>query len=205
MEFNDVIRKRQTVRDFQQKEVPSNIIDYAIENAFKAPSYNHLREWDFIILKNQESKLLLIKSENLYKTASRDELEDAFKNEDMIMKEMYLDAIPKQKKMILSAPAVIVVVFKPKTKVFDAKKIYDLNCLASVWTCIENLLLSLAEYDVFGVTYIPQNIESVKEKFNIPDNLEIAAIIPIGYMDHSAKIPKQRPIDIKAHIHNDTW
>jgi hypothetical protein len=107
--------------------------------------------------------------------------------------------------MILSAPLVIVVVFKPKTKVLDAKKIYDLNCLASVWACIENLLLSLAEYDVFGATYIPQNIETIKERLRIPDNLEIATIIPIGYKDNSAKVLKQKTINIGGHIHIDNW
>ncbi|MBK7711025.1 MAG: nitroreductase family protein [Bacteroidales bacterium] len=51
MELRDAIEKRQTIRDFQNMEVPRDIINYAIENAFKAPSYNHLREWDFIIIK----------------------------------------------------------------------------------------------------------------------------------------------------------
>jgi nitroreductase len=205
MELRDAIEKRRTIRDFQNIEVPLDIINYAIENAFKAPSYNHLREWDFIIIKALESKLSLINAENLDKTPSKVELESVFENEAIIMKEMYLNAIPKQKKMILNAPSVIVVVFKPKTKVLDAKKIYDLNCLASVWTCIENFLLSLAEHDVFGVTYIPQNIETVKEKLRIPDNLEIAAIIPIGYKDNSAKILKQKTIDISGRIHKDNW
>jgi len=205
MELKDVIEKRRTVRDFQDREVPDTIIDYAIENAFKAPSYNHLREWDFIILKHLESKLALINAENLDVKGSNDELENTFQNEEIIMKEMYLDAIPKQKKMILSAPLVIVVVFKPKTKVIDAKKIYDLNCLASVWACIENFLLSLAEHDVFGVTYIPQNVETIKERLRIPDNLEIATIIPIGYKDHSAKVLKQKTINISGRIHIDNW
>jgi nitroreductase len=205
MELKDAIEKRRTIRDFQNKEVPRNIINYAIENAFKAPSYNHLREWDFIIIKNFESKLNLINAENLDKTPSSAELESVFENETTIMKEMYLDAIPKQKKMILSAPLVIIVVFKPKTKVLDANKIYDLNCLASVWACIENFLLSLAEHDVFGVTYIPQNIEAVKERLRIPENLEIAAIIPIGYKDNNAKVLIQKTIDISGRIHIDNW
>jgi nitroreductase len=205
MELRDAIEKRRTIRDFQNTEVPRNIIDYAIENAFKAPSYNHLREWDFIIIKNLESKLSLIHAENLDKTPSKVELKSVIEDEPAIMKEMYLDAIPKQKKMILNAPSVVVVVFKPKTKVIDANKIYDLNCLASVWTCIENFLLSLAEHDVFGVTYIPQNIEKVKERLRIPDNLEIAAIIPIGYRDNGAKVLEHKTIDISGRIHMDNW
>jgi len=205
MNFKEVIEKRRTIRDFQDKSVPNSIIKYAIENGFKAPSYNHLREWDFIIINSLDSKLKLIESEQLDKSIDFNQLELQFKNTESIMKEMYLDAIPKQKKMILDAPSVVIVVFKPKTKVENIKKIYDLNCLASVWACIENFLLSLAEHDVYGVTFIPQNIDLIKQKLEIPDDLEIASIIPIGYKADNAKILKQKVINIVERIHNEKW
>ena len=203
MKLKEVIEKRRTVRDFQNKEIPKTIIEYAIENGFKAPTYNHLREWDFIIINSLESKLKLIESEDLDKAINIDELENLFENEEIIMKEMYLDAIPKQKKMIISAPSVIIVVFKPKINVEKAKKIYDLNCLASVWACIENFLLSLAEHDVYGVTFIPQNIDTIKDKLRIPIDLEIATIIPIGYKADDARILKQKTINISERIHDE--
>ena len=205
MEFKEVINKRSTIRDFQDKMIPVNIIEYAIENGFKAPTYNHLREWDFIIINSLESKLKLIKSEQLDRTIDINELEKVFRNEETIMKEMYLDAIPKQKKMILEAPTVIIIVFKPKTLVIQAQRAYDLNCLASVWTCIENFLLSLAEFDVYGVTFIPQNIDQIKKEMGIPDKLEIAAIIPIGYKTEGAKVLKQKEVNIKERIHLESW
>jgi len=205
MEFKEVIEKRRTIRDFQNKEVPMNIVESAIANGFKAPTYNHLRAWDFIVINNLAEKQQLIEVENIEEEIDVKALEIQFENEDIIKKEMYLEAIPKQKRMILSAPTVVVVIFKPKTKVAEAKRIYDLNCLASVWTCIENFLLSLAEHDVYGVTYIPQNIEILKTKLGIPEELEIAAIIPIGYKAENAKILKQKSIDIRDRIHFNKW
>lgn len=205
MELKEVIEKRKTIRDFRDKKVSATIIDYAIENGFKAPTYNHLRDWDFIIINGLESKLKLIESENLEKVIGIQELERLFKDEEPIMREMYLDAIPKQKKMILQAPTVIMVVYKPKTRVSEARKVYDLNCLASAWTCIENFLLSLAEHNVYGVTFIPQNTESIKKKLEVPDELEIAAIIPIGYMADDARILKQKNINIAERKHYEKW
>jgi nitroreductase len=205
MEFKEVIDKRRTIRDFQKKAVPMDIIEYAVENGFKAPTYNHQREWDFIVVSNVESKIKLIDSEGLNKVIDLKGLEESFKGEDVIMKEMYLEAIPKQKKMILEAPSVVIVVFKPKTLVEKAKKIYDLNCLASVWTCIENFLLSLAEHDVYGVTFIPQNIELLKEVLEIPQELEIASVIPIGYKAENAKNLTQKAINRKEKIHFEKW
>jgi len=205
MEFKEVIDKRRTIRDFQHKEVPMDIIEYAIKNGFQAPTYNHFRAWDFIVINNQAAKQQLVEVENIEKEIDVKELEILFEHEEAIKKEMYLEAIPKQKRMILEAPTVMVVVFKPKTKVEEAKTIYDLNCLASVWTCIENFLLSLAEHDVYGVTYIPQQIETLKRKLNIPEELEIAAIIPIGYKADDAKIVRQKTIDIHERIHFNKW
>jgi nitroreductase len=205
MEFKEVVEKRRTIRDFQKKIVPENIIKYAIENGFKAPSYNHLREWDFIIINSQELKLKLIEAEQLEKSIDVKRLESKLKNENALMKEMYMDAIPKQKNMILDAPSLVIVVFKPKTKVEDAKRIFDLNCLASVWACIENFLLSLAENDVFGVTYVPKNTESIKKKMGIPDSLEIAAIVPFGYQTENVRMLKQEKINVSERIHHEKW
>ena len=205
MELKDAIEKRRTVRDFQNIKVPFGIVEYAIENGFKAPSHNHLREWNFIIVNSMEIKLNLLDSENLEKVRNIQEFEKIFENEEISKKEMYLDAIPKQKTMILSAPLIVIVVFKPKTKVEKAKNVYDLNCLASVWTCIENFLLSLAENDVYGVTYIPQNPEMLRIKLGIPSELESASIIPIGYKSNFAKDLKQKEIDITKQMHFEKW
>lgn len=200
MELKEAIEKRRTVRDFKKKHIAFEIIRYAIENAFKAPSYNHFREWNFIIIKKMETKLKIIESESLDKKINLAELKKSLKNEAKIMMEMYLNAIPKQKRMILNAPVVVVLVFKPKMPIEKVKKIYDLNCLASAWCCIENLLLSLAEHNIYGVTFIPQNIEKIKENLKIPKEKEIAAIIPIGYKDDYAKILKQKTINISERI-----
>ena len=205
MELKEAIEKRRTVRDFQNRIIPENILDYAIGNGFKAPTYNHLREWDFIVINRLETKLQLIEAEQLDTLMDSRELEAIFENEEAIMKAMYLDAIPKQQKMILEAPTVVVVVYKPKTRVEDVKRIYDLNCMASVWACIENFLLSLAEHDVFGVTFIPQHSNVIKTKLGIPDELEIAAIIPVGYKVEGSGILKQKTVNIAERIHKERW
>jgi nitroreductase len=163
MELKEVIEKRRTIRDFQSRAVPESIIGYAIGNGFKAPTYNHRRDWDFIIIRGLEEKLKLIEIENLDQSINIKELERLFRNEETIVTEIYLDVIPKQKKMILDAPSVVIVIFKPKTRVDKAKSIDDLNCLASVWACIENFPLSLAEHGVYGVTFIPRNIEKFRD------------------------------------------
>ncbi len=175
MELFEVINRRRTLRDFSQAEVPYEIIEKALKAGLKAPSYNHLKEWDFVLVKESNLRFALTQTEPMSESVT-DEMKQQFENCDSLAKSMYLDAIPKQKKMILTAPELLVVIYKPKTQVAQSTRVYDLNCLASVWCCIENILLSLAENDVFGVTFIPQNTTAVKSALNIPQELEIAAI-----------------------------
>lgn len=204
MDFETVAQKRRTVREFDERSVPDEIVRRAISLAFMAPSYNHLRQWDFVLVTEFDIKETLTLTETMSESVTP-EMEKLFGNVDVLARHMYLDAIPKQKRMILSAPIVCVVVYKPKTSIECATKIYDLNCLASVWCCIENFLLSLAENDVFGVTFIPQNTPAVKKVLSIPEILEVAALIPIGYRKIGAAEIMQKEVHIDDHIHREKW
>ncbi|VBB08876.1 nitroreductase [Lucifera butyrica] len=204
MELKDVIIKRRTIRDFSDKPINQEIIKKALRDGLKAPSYNHLKQWDFILVKDHNIRMDLTQTEKMTEEIT-DGLRLAFANHEALAQEMYLDAIPKQKRMILTAPELLVIIYKPKTQIIESKRVYDLNCLASVWCCIENILLSLAEEDIFGVTFIPQNTSAIKEVFNIPQELEIAAIIPFGYKAPDAKIIPQQEIALESRLHINNW
>lgn len=204
MELQEVIMKRRTIRDFSDKPIEKDIVNAALQSGLHAPSYNHLKQWDYILVKDIKTRLALTETEEMTEEVP-DKLEQAFEGYESLAKEMYLDAIPKQKRMILTAPELLVVAYKPKTQVSDSKRVYDLNCLASVWCCIENILLSLAEKDVFGVTFIPKNTPGVKRVLGIPEELEVAAIIPFGYKAPAAKIVPQKEIVLEDRIHTNKW
>jgi nitroreductase len=53
MEFNDVVRRRKMIRQYElDKPVPDYIIRKLIENAHKAPSAGHTQVQEFIIVKD---------------------------------------------------------------------------------------------------------------------------------------------------------
>ncbi len=205
MDFYKVIDKRRTVRSFSDRKVPKEIIYKILEAGVKAPTYNHLREWDFLLVKDENTRLNIVKAEGIPDSVNITELEQNFIDADAHAKQMYLDAIPRQKSMLLKAPELLVVVFKPKTKVDKSKSVYDLNCLSSAWCCIENILLAMAAENLFGVTYIPQKSKEVKKVLNVPEELEIAALIPFGYKPDESNVVPQKNIDLKTRIHINTW
>lgn len=204
MELQKTIETRRSIRDFDNKEVPLCLIQKALKAGLMAPTFNHLKQWDFILVADKRVRLQLVGTEDMTAEVT-EELKQAFAKADPLSREMYLDAIPKQKKMLMEAPELLAVVYKPKTQVVDSKRVYDLNCLASVWCCIENFLLSLAEDDLYGVTFIPQNTAAVKQILGVPKELEVAALIPFGYKSQTAKLPFQKEIHLEDKLHFNRW
>lgn len=204
MELIRAISTRRTVRDFAEEAIPDPIIKKALEAGLKAPSYNHQKQWDFILVKNREIRLQLTQTEAMKDKVDND-LQEKFEKHDPLSKAMYLEAIPKQRSMMMEAPELLIVVYKPKTSIKESVRVYDLNCLSSVWCCIENILLSLAEDEVFGVTFIPQNTERVKDILNIPSDLEVAAFIPFGRKAANITLLPQKEVSVAEKLHINQW
>jgi nitroreductase len=205
MQFYDVIDKRRTIREFSPETVPEEKTKRVITAGLKAPTYNHLREWDFILIKDESVRHRIVLTDQIQDDYTDDELQKTFGDHDPIAREMYINAIPKQKRMILTAPEVMIVIFKPKTRVADSKRIYDLNCLASVWCCVQNILLAMAEEDLYGVTFVPKHTDNLKVLLRIPDELEIASIIPFGFKADHATPLRQKEVDLSGKIHLNKW
>ena len=51
MEFYDVIDNRRTVREFLDKEVDFEAVKRILEAGNKAPTWNHNRNWSYIVLR----------------------------------------------------------------------------------------------------------------------------------------------------------
>ncbi|AIF68745.1 NAD(P)H oxidase [Palaeococcus pacificus DY20341] len=50
MEFFDVVKKRRSIRKFQEKEVPREYIEKILEAAFYSPSSRNRRPWHFVVV-----------------------------------------------------------------------------------------------------------------------------------------------------------
>ena len=56
MELYEAINKRRTVREFLDKPVDFEAIKRILEAGNKAPTWNHNRNWSFIVLRTDEEK-----------------------------------------------------------------------------------------------------------------------------------------------------
>ena len=56
MEFNEVINQRKTSREWTDREVDFEVIKRILEAGMKAPSWDHYRNWQFIVLHERKDK-----------------------------------------------------------------------------------------------------------------------------------------------------
>lgn len=203
MDFYEVIEKRRTVREFLPEPVEQEKLPRVLAAGLKAPSHNHLREWEFILVKDFEQRQRVVNLGVAAKDYSETEVQEATRTMSDWEKEAYLKALPVQRRMLTSSPELLIVCFRMIKPLIDCKTLYELNSYASVWACIENILLAMAAEGLYGVTFMPRETASLKKMLGIPDDYEVATIIPIGYPERY--YVKQKPVLLKEKIHYDQW
>jgi len=203
-EFYDVVSRRRSVRGFQSRPVEAEKLRKVLEAGLKAPTHNHMREWDFILLKDIEKRKEALDVEPSSHDFSEKEIHEWTDNIlDKLKKEMYLKGLPIQRRMLMSAPELLIVCFRMTKPLKDCKTLFDLNSFASIWACIENIMLAMAAEGLYGVTKIPFETADLKKKLGVPEDYEVAAIIPIGYpQEHFVK---QKKVSLQEKMHHDKW
>ena len=172
MELYDAIEKRRTIREFKDIPVDMKTIKKIISAGLKAPTNNHLREWEFIVVndKQERSKILNLKDMTSYEECEK--MMDHYGMTDSDQRGMYHIAMPKQFSMLYNSGCLILPFFRLRDPLLHPVNLSSLNEFASIWCCIENILLAAAAEGIFGVTRIPmeEELEHIKKTVNPPDN-----------------------------------
>ncbi len=203
-EFYEVVTRRRTVREFGPAPVPAESVRRALEAGLRAPCNAHLKSWQFILLRDREKRSRAV-SEGLKArdVKDRDEIErivSRFTEEEL--KKVYRRSLPVQRTMMLQAPEVLVVCYKMKAMA-ECRSLFELNPLASVWMCIENIMLALAAEGLFGCTYTPYDAQGLMDALRVPPGYQVAAVVPFGFPREE---PESRvPESLEERLHIDEW
>jgi nitroreductase len=205
-DFYAVLNRRHSVRIFQDRPVEREKLSRIIVAGLKAPSHNHMREWEFIFLRDPKKRLAVMELGEVFsRTPDKRFLEQTLeKIRDRIQRDVYFHSVPMQEKMILTAPELLLVCFKMSRPLRSCETLFDLNCFASAWAAVENILLAMAAEGLYGVTMVPFKTGRLKQLLKIPDDYEVATFIPIGYPDKEYRI-QQIGVSSEDRIHIDEW
>lgn len=110
MELYEAINKRKTTREFLETEVDFEIIKRILEVGNKAPTWDHNRNWQYIVMRTDEEKK--------YAFSEAKAIADKFDADRYLNmprpypitlgQKMYGYAMPKQYTMLKDAPYVII-------------------------------------------------------------------------------------------------
>ena len=205
MEFYDAVNKRKTCRDWLNKDIDLNIIKKIIDAGLKAPTHNHMREWEVIVLHTPEEKAKALKF-------TKEGIEQFTKNnpidswpEGTKQQKMYKYAMPRQYTMLADAPYIIIPLFKARN--LQAKSVDELNAFASIWCVIENIFLAATAEGLSCSISVPIGKEgkSVCKELGVPDDYMMLVYIGIGYPDNKAPDLEQHTYTADDKIHFGTW
>lgn len=207
MELYEAINTRRTTREFSDKEVGFEAIKRILQAGNKAPTWDHNRNWQFIVLKTDEEKDFAFSEAK----AIADKF-DAQRYLNMprpypitLGQKMYGYAMPKQFTMLKNAPYVIIPLFKSKE--LNGEYVSKLNPFATIWCVVENIFLAATAEGLSCSMRIPldKEHEIVKKKLKVPPTYMIPVIIGIGYANPNEPILEQYNPDVDKQIHIGKW
>lgn len=161
MEFFEVVEKRRTIRDFENEEMPVEIIEKIIDAGLKAPTNDHMRDWHYIVIRDKKVVMRLL--DIIPKGISEEDMNQLLIDwnlSDKEQQEAYRNAVPKQHKMLLDASVIVIPLLKQKTDILHPDNISHLNGFASIWCSIENIFLAATAERYACTLRIPLGDES---------------------------------------------
>lgn len=207
MELYEAINKRKTTREFLEKEVDFEVIKRILEAGNKAPTWDHNRNWQYIVIRTDEEKE--------YAFSEAKAVADKFDADRYLNlprpypitlgQKMYGYAMPKQYTMLKEAPYVIIPLFKSKE--LNGEYVSKLNPFATIWCVIENIFLAATAEGLSCSMRIPLNKEHdiVKKKLKVPPTYMIPVFIGIGYANPEEVQLEQYKPDIDKQIRFGRW
>ena len=208
MDFYEVLEKRRTYRDFSDREVSDEILKRVIGSAFKAPTNDHLRQLEFVVVRGREhiDKVIAPLAKNM--AAFKELVAEVDESDDKDKMAMFADALPKQQRMLMQSGLLIIPFFRQLTwPLLKPVEQSSLNYFASAWCALENMLLAATAEGLGAVFHIPvsDEAEKIKEIVGAPEGYEFTCLLTMGYPAENAFLPKQKVIDVESRIHTGIW
>ncbi len=199
MEFYEVINRRRSIRQFEDREISREILVRILDAGLKAPSSNHQRRWELVTLTDKAVIMDLAKFIRPYPCR--------IQVPKTPQQEMFQIAYPRQRTMIEEASCVILPYFKQKYPLSNDKNGYGLMDYGAVWALVENMLLAATAEGLGSVVHIPvkKEPEQIKEFLKIPDGYYLPALVILGYPAKDALLPSQVQATVENRVRWNKW
>lgn len=206
MELYEAIYKRRVVRDFQDRIVPDEVLKRIINAGLQAPTHDHLRNWEFVILQDKEDKE---KALQFIKKGTEPQLEILKKTliDGTSQQKMYAIAMPRQYSMLMNSSHIILPFFKSNSGVLKPGCVSSLNPISSIWCVIENIFLAATAEGLGCSMRIPVGEEGKKvaDVVGAPENYLLPCYIGLGFPADEKPEVEQVQYTAEQKMHFGKW
>ena len=206
MELYEAIYKRRTVRDFEDKIVPEEVLERIINAGLQAPTHDHLRNWEFVIIQDKKDKENVLQ---YIKKGIEPQLEilKQILTEGTSQQKMYAIAMPRQYTMLYNSSHIILPFFRTNSGVLNPTSVSSLNPLTSIWCAIENIFLAATAEGLGCSMRIPVGEEglNVAAEVGAPSDYLLPCYIGLGYPAKDRPDVEQAEYNAKQKIHLGKW
>ncbi len=204
-EFLKLVRKRRSIRKFKPDPVPDEYIEMILEAARWAMSGANAQPWEFIVVKDRETRDKIV------------ELHEDYRQESHWIEKTRIPELrhpahmegPPGSPRLKDVPVLIIIVGDPRTYQATALAAHFFigeggpmaNYLKNVGNATQMIHLAAA---VLGLgaqwTSVSRYWEGrLKQLLGVPEVLQIQTIVPIGYPAHKPGPPYRRKLNEIVH------
>lgn len=169
MEIPEIIRNRRSIRAFSKRELPEEAAEALVRAACMAPSAGNLQPWEFIAVRNPETKKRLV------------------------------DAAYGQSFIAEAPLVFVVCAVPGRSSWRYGRRGSDLYCIQDTAAAIQNFLLTATANGLGGCWVGAFDEEKAARAVGIPEDVRPVAIIPIGYPAETPSAPPRRPVSEVLH------
>ncbi len=181
--FFELLKRRRTVRDYSDAEVPIELIEKAIATAGTAPSGANMQPWRFVVVKDAEVK------RKIREAAEKEEYESyQGRMSEKWLRRLAVLGTDEHKPFLEIAPYLIVV-FRITTVIEDGDSEPTYYSQESVGIAVGMLLAALHNMGLATLTHTPSPMRFLQEILGRPKNEVPFLLIPVGYPAGNAMVP----------------
>lgn len=202
MTIKEIMQNRRSIRKFNDRPIPEELLEEVISMAITAPSASNKQPWRFLICSNKDIINKMAES-----------VQDSIDTVSPFIQKEFLQAFENYGNYFVrfaSAPTVIIPICrriqtlshlvsdKVANEIFDAiQKMEEKSAVISTSLAIQNLML-YAHNIGLGTSCVTGPLlaeNELKRILNVPNGWDIPCLVPVGYPDEEPTHPGRKNVN----------
>jgi len=183
MEFKDLIKARRSCRSFEASSVSEGQLDAILNAGRWAPNPLNLQPWEFIIITAPEIKAMV---RGVAEDAKQEVIEQ---NGPGWVKKYGVEFLEE-------APVLVVVLANTSLGGLGSFFGQKHGAIQAASACVQNMMLAAADMELGSLWFTFFRPEKLRVVLHIPEDMEIAAVVPFGKPKGQIMAPPRKELMI---------